>query len=75
MIRRLRFLARDTTRFGTTDRGWKRRILCRLRLRLRGGMTAAALAGMALTALPFAGMTLASMPFAALAARLVAAAA
>ena len=70
MIRRLRFLARDTARFGTTDRGWKRRILCRLRLWLRRRMTAAALAGMALAA-----VTLASMPFAALAARLVAAAA
>src|SRR5215813_10399517 len=80
MIRRLGFLACDTARFGTTDRGWKRRTLCRLRLRLRRRTTAAALAGMALAAVPFTSLALtslpfASLPFAALAARLVAAAA
>ena len=75
MIRRLGFLARDTARLRTTDRGWKRRILCRLRLRQRRRMTAAALAGMALAAMPFTSLALTSLPFAALAARLVAAAA
>ena len=75
MIRRLRFLTRDTARLRTTDRGWKRCILCRLGLRLRGGMTAAALAGMALTGMALAAMPFASLAFATLAARLVAAAA